>query len=147
MRVLVVEDERRLADALCQLAKEQKYQAEAVYDGDDGLAYAESGQYDVIVLDVMLPGLSGFEVVKRLREQKISTPVLLLTARDEVTDKVTGLDCGADDYMTKPFSPQELLARLRALLRRQGDVVLEEMTFGAVAVSSAMRAKERAPEL
>lgn len=86
-----------------------------VYDGADGLDYALSGQYDIVILDVMLPKKDGFEVVHELREQKISTPVLMLTARDDISDKVQGLDCGADDYMTKPFSPEELLARIRAL--------------------------------
>lgn len=129
MRVLIVEDEIRLADALGQIMAEQRYGTDVVYDGADGLAYAESGQYDVIVLDVMLPKLDGFTVVRRLREQKIATPVLLLTARDEVRDKVSGLDCGADDYMTKPFSPEELLARVRALARRQGEVQLQQLTF------------------
>lgn len=129
MRVLVVEDEVRLAEALGQIMTEQKYVVDVVYDGADGLDYALSGQYDVVVLDVMLPVRTGFEIVRRMREEKVATPVLLLTARDEVSDKVTGLDCGADDYMTKPFSPEELLARIRALSRRQGDVVLEELTF------------------
>lgn len=129
MNLLIVEDEVRLAEALAQIMTEQKYSVDMVYDGEDGLAYAESGLYDVIVLDVMLPKRSGFEVVRELRAKKIATPVLLLTARDEISDKVTGLDCGADDYMTKPFSPEELLARVRALARRQGDVVLEEMSF------------------
>ena len=129
MRVLIVEDEVRLADALCQIMREQHYFAEAVYDGEDGLAYAESGEYDVVVLDVMLPKLSGFEVVRQLRAKKVATPVLLLTARDELRDKVSGLDCGADDYMTKPFEPAELLARIRALSRRQGEVMLDEATF------------------
>ena len=119
MRVLIVEDEKRLAEALGQLMKEQRYAVDLVYDGEDGLAYGRSGQYDVIVLDVMLPRMDGFEVVRRLRREKIATPVLLLTARDEVPDKVAGLDCGAE----------ELLARVRALSRRQGDVVLEEMRF------------------
>jgi DNA-binding response OmpR family regulator len=129
LNLLIVEDEVRLAEALAQIMTEQKYSVDMVYDGEDGLAYAESGLYDVIVLDVMLPKRSGFEVVRELRAKKIATPVLLLTARDEISDKVTGLDCGADDYMTKPFSPEELLARVRALARRQGDVVLEEMSF------------------
>ncbi|AGL03507.1 response regulator transcription factor [Desulfoscipio gibsoniae] len=129
MHVLIVEDEVRLADALGQIMSEQKYATDIVYNGEDGLNYALSGQYDVIVLDVMLPKRSGFEVVRELRKQKNATPVLLLTARDEITDKVTGLDCGADDYMTKPFAPEELLARIRAISRRQGDVVLEELTF------------------
>lgn len=129
MRVLIVEDEVRLAEALGQIIAEQRYATDIVYNGEDGLHYALNGQYDVIVLDVMLPKLSGFEVVKELRKQKSATPVLLLTAKDEITDKVTGLDCGADDYMTKPFAPEELLARIRALSRRQGEVLLEELTF------------------
>lgn len=129
MNVLVVEDEVRLAEALAQIMTEQKYSVDVVHDGEDGLAYAEIGSYDVILLDVMLPKRNGFEVVRALREKKIATPVLLLTARDEITNKVTGLDSGADDYMTKPFSPEELSARVRALTRRQGDVILEEMNF------------------
>lgn len=129
MRVLIVEDEVRLAEALGQIITEQKYAADVVHDGACGLDYALSGLYDVIVLDVMLPKLSGFEVVRGIRAAKITTPVILLTAKDEVSDKVTGLDCGADDYMTKPFAPEELLARIRALSRRQGDIVLSEMTF------------------
>lgn len=129
MRVLIVEDEIRLADTLSQLMKENKYQTDVVHDGHDGLIYAQSGIYDVIVLDVMLPKMTGFEVVKKMREEKDKTPVILLTARDEINDKVKGLDCGADDYMTKPFSPEELLARIRALSRRQGDIIPEELTF------------------
>lgn len=135
MNILIVEDEVRLAEALAQIMTVQKYSVDVVHDGEDGLAYAESGLYDVVVLDVMLPKRSGFEVVRALRGKKIATPVLLLTARDEISDKVTGLDCGADDYMTKPFSPEELLARVRALARRQGDVVLEEMTFSDVTLN------------
>lgn len=129
MRILIVEDEIRLAEALAQIMTEQRYAVDTVHDGADGLDYALSGLYDVIVLDVMLPKQNGFEVVRELRDRKIATPVLLLTARDEITDKITGLDCGADDYMTKPFSPEELLARIRALSRRQGEVVLEELSF------------------
>ncbi|MDD3430346.1 MAG: response regulator transcription factor [Oscillospiraceae bacterium] len=129
MRVLIVEDEVRLAEALAQIMGEQKYVADVVHNGTDGLEYALHGDYDVVVLDVMLPGLNGFDVVREMRSTKLATPVLMLTARDEITDKVTGLDCGADDYMTKPFAPEELLARIRALSRRQGDVVLEELTF------------------
>ncbi len=129
MQILIVEDEVRLAKALAQILREQKYIVDAVYDGRDGYDYAASGQYDVIVLDVMLPSMDGFQVVRSLREHRIQTPVLLLTAKDELRDKVHGLDCGADDYMTKPFAPEELCARIRALSRRQGDVVLEEMTF------------------
>lgn len=129
MRVLIVEDEIRLAEALVQIMSEQKYSADMVHDGQDGLLHAISNQYDVIVLDVMLPKLNGFEVVREMRNQKIATPVIMLTAKDEMVDKITGLDCGADDYMTKPFVPEELLARIRALSRRQGEVALEEISF------------------
>ena len=129
MRVLIVEDEIRLADTLGQIMVEQKYQADIVNDGEAGLDYALSGQYDVIVLDVMLPKMNGFEVVKKLRQNKNATPVLMLTARDEIRDKIEGLDFGADDYMTKPFVPEELLARVRALSRRQGEVLLETLSF------------------
>ena len=129
MQILIVEDEVRLAEALAQILREQKYMVDAVYDGRDGFDYAASGQYDVIILDVMLPSMDGYTIVRRLRQQHIQTPVLMLTAKDELRDKVHGLDCGADDYMTKPFAPEELTARIRALSRRQGDVVLEEMTF------------------
>lgn len=119
MRVLIVEDEKRLAQALGQIMEEQHYQVDIVYDGADGLDYALSGQYDIVILDVMLPKKDGFEVVHELREQKISTPVLMLTARDDISDKVQGLDCGADDYMTKPFSMKELMARVKANIRRR----------------------------
>jgi len=130
MKVLIVEDEVRLADALGQIMKEQHYQADIVYNGTDGLSCGLSGEYDVIVLDVMIPGENGFQVVKKLREARIQTPVLLLTARDDIQDKVNGLDRGADVYMTKLFIPEELLARIRALSRRQGEVIVEEMKFG-----------------
>ncbi|MDR1550784.1 MAG: response regulator transcription factor [Hungatella sp.] len=135
MKVLIVEDEVRLADALGQIMKEQHYQADIVYNGTDGLSCGLSGEYDVIVLDVMLPGQNGFQVVKKLREARIQTPVLMLTARDDIQDKVTGLDRGADDYMTKPFISEELLARIRALSRRQGEVIVEEMKFGDLTLS------------
>lgn len=129
MQVLVVEDEVRLAEAIAEILKEQKYVVDVVHDGTDGLDYALSDQYDVIILDVMLPKLNGFQVVKSLREAKNSTPIVMLTAKDEVTDKVAGLDYGADDYMTKPFDAEELLARVRAVSRRQGDVQTEEIEF------------------
>jgi DNA-binding response OmpR family regulator len=100
-----VEDEKRLAKALKQILEEQKYMVDIVYDGRDGFDYGVSGIYDIIVLDVMLPVKDGFWVASELRKNKIETPILMLTARDAVSDKVTGLDCGADDYMTKPFAP------------------------------------------
>ena len=129
LRILIVEDERRLADALTQIMREQKYTVDAVYDGEDGFAYAKSNEYDAIILDVMLPKRNGYDVVRALRREKIATPVLMLTARDELESKINGLDCGADDYMTKPFAPEELTARIRALTRRQGEVLLEEMLY------------------
>ena len=106
-----------------------------MHDGNQGLAYAESGSYDVIILDVMLPRKSGLEVVAELRRANVATPVLMLTARTTVQDKITGLDSGADDYMTKPFSPAELLAHLRALTRRQGQVVFEKIDFGDISLN------------
>ncbi len=130
MKILIVEDEIRLAEALGQIMKEQQYQADLAYDGNAGLSCGLSGCYDVIILDVMLPEMDGFQVVGKLREAHIQTPVLMLTARDETGDKVKGLDRGADDYMTKPFVPEELLARIRALSRRQGENASEEMKFG-----------------
>lgn len=130
MNILIVEDEKRLASALKQILTEQKYMAEVVYDGDEGLDYALSGIYDLIILDVMLPCRDGFEVAQELRKNKIETPILMLTAKDTIADKVTGLDRGADDYMTKPFAPEELLARIKALTRRRGEVILDEEDFG-----------------
>lgn len=129
MRILIVEDEVRLAEAIEQIMKSQKYITDIVHDGEDGLHCALNAEYDVIILDIMLPKLSGFEVVKKIREQKNTTPVLMLTAKDEMNDKVKGLDQGADDYMTKPFYQEELLARVRALSRRQGEVILNEIAF------------------
>lgn len=135
MRILIVEDEIRLADTLGEIMHTQKYAYDIVYDGADGLSYGESDIYDVIILDIMLPKMNGFDVVKNLRNKKIKTPVILLTARDEVTDKVRGLDCGADDYLTKPFSAEELLARVRAISRRQGEVVIDELKFGDITLN------------
>ena len=129
MKILIVEDEKRLAQALSQIMKEAKYQTNIAYDGADGLELALYGSYDVIVLDVMLPKKDGFSIVKELRASKINTPVIMLTAKDEVGEKITGLDKGAYDYMTKPFVPEELLARIRALSRRQGEVIVEELSF------------------
>lgn len=130
MQILLVEDDVRLADALAQILVDSGYHVDVVHAGTDGLSYAEQGTYDVVVLDVMLPGMNGFDVVANMRRAKIATPVLMLTARDQVPDKIRGLDSGADDYMTKPFAPAELLAHLRALTRRQGEVVFEELQVG-----------------
>ena len=139
MRILIVEDEIHLAEALRQIMLEQKYKADIVYDGEDGFEYAMSNAYDAIILDIMLPGQNGFEAVRKLRAEKNNVPILLLTAKDEVSDKVKGLDCGADDYMTKPFSPEELLARIRAMMRRQGDVVFDEVKFANLSLNISMR--------
>ncbi len=130
MNVLVVEDERNLADAICEILKAEGMKTDVTYDGTTALTLAKSGMYDAIVLDFMLPGMSGLDVVRETRRAGISTPVLMLTARTSTSDKVDGLDAGADDYMTKPFETPELLARLRALTRRTGDVVIEEASFG-----------------
>jgi two-component system, OmpR family, response regulator len=121
VRVLVVEDEARMAELLSRGLREEGYSVDAVRDGTEGLWMATEQQYDAIVLDVMLPGLDGFEVCRRLREAKRWAPVLMLTARDAVDDRVHGLDAGADDYLAKPFSFAELAARLRALVRRRPD--------------------------
>ncbi len=126
MNVLVIEDERNLADAIVKILENE------TYDGKAGLTCAKSGLYDAIILDVMLPGMSGYDVVNQMRHADISTPVLMLTALTSTEDKVRGLDAGADDYMTKPFDAPELLARLRALTRRRGDVVIDEVTFADI---------------
>ena len=120
MRLLVVEDEHKLAGVLKRGLEEHRYVVDVAYDGEDGLALATAdAPYDLIVLDVMLPRLDGFAVCRQLRDLDIHTPVLMLTARDTVDDRVAGLDSGADDYLTKPFAFRELLARVRALLRRE----------------------------
>jgi DNA-binding response OmpR family regulator len=124
-----VEDERNLADAIVRIVSDAGFNCEAVYDGNAGLTSAESGLYDAVIMDVMLPGMDGIQIVHELRHQGNSIPVLMLTARTSTSDKVEGLDAGADDYMTKPFEAPELLARLRALTRRQGDVVIDTVTF------------------
>lgn len=123
MRILLVEDEKYLAQALEQVLQKNNYAVDLAYDGEYGLDCALSGIYDVIVLDIMLPKMNGLEVLKSLRNERNSTPVLLLTAKSETQDKVKGLDLGADDYLAKPFKTEELLARLRALSRRKETIV------------------------
>lgn len=118
MRILVVEDEVKVASFVRRALEEESYAVDLATDGVQGLEFAQQGVYDLIVLDVMLPGMSGLEVLQRLRKEKIKTPVLILTARAQIDQKVKGLDAGADDYLTKPFAIEELLARVRALLRR-----------------------------
>ena len=132
MRLLLAEDEKRLSMALCEILSKNKYDVDAVYDGAEALEYIRSGLYDLIILDIMMPKLDGISVLKEIRKAKNDVPVLMLTARDDIQDKVNGLDCGADDYMTKPFSTEELLARVRALTRRKGEVVTECLEFGDI---------------
>lgn len=129
MQVLVVEDEKRLAQAIGQILEDEKYMVDIVYDGEDGYDYAREGIYDVIILDVMLPKMDGFQVARQLRKDKITAPIIMLTAKDDIEDKIQGLDCGADDYMTKPFVAEELLARIRAVTRRKGEVVLDTLKY------------------
>ena len=119
MYILVVEDERRLAQVVRKVLEEEGHTVDVTHDGEEGLAMAMDGSHDVILLDVLLPGIDGFEVCRSLRASRVDTPVLLLTALDAVEDRVRGLDAGADDYLPKPFAFQELLARLRALGRRR----------------------------
>lgn len=133
MKLLLIEDERNLSDALVHIFKKEKYSVDAVYDGESGLDLGLAGIYDIILLDLMLPKKNGIEVLKELREQEITTPVLILTAKDSITDKVQGLDSGADDYLAKPFSTPELLARIRALLRRKTENINEDsISFGDI---------------
>ena len=133
MKLLLVEDEVQLSEALSQILIKNNYSVDAVYDGDDGLNYGLTDIYDVIILDIMLPKLNGLQVLRILRKKGISTPIILLTAKDSVEDKVTGLDLGADDYLSKPFSSEELLARLRALTRRKGEVINDNiLDFGDI---------------
>lgn len=136
MRLLLVEDEKRMAQALCEILRQEKYDVDCCYDGASGLAAAESGTYDIMVLDVMLPKMNGFEVVQKLRKREVNIPILMLTAKAELDDKVEGLDSGADDYLTKPFMTKELLARLRALLRRNIDTTDGTLKFGDISLDS-----------
>lgn len=122
MRILIVEDEQRLAAALAQLLKDHQYAVDVAHDGNTGLDLALTDCYDLLVLDVMLPGQSGLDIVRQVRQAGLDVPILLLTAKDTVDDRVTGLDAGADDYLVKPFATRELLARIRALTRRTGNV-------------------------
>lgn len=134
MKILVVEDEKRMAQALCQLLRLEKYEVTHCENGLDGLMEIESGIYDAVVLDVMLPQKNGFDVAAEARRKGIKTPIIMLTAKSELDDKVTGLDCGADDYLTKPFMTKELLARIRALLRRNGNTADGALRFGDISL-------------
>lgn len=122
MRLLIIEDEKHLAEAVAQLLKKENYVVDVFNEGIEGLDNALTGIYDIILLDIMLPGMDGLDILRKLRKENITTPVLLLTARNQINDRVKGLDLGADDYLSKPFAQEELNARIRALLRRKGDV-------------------------
>lgn len=130
MRLLLAEDEVEMSNAVSKILKANNYSVDAVYNGQDALDYLETELYDGAILDIMMPYLSGIEVLKAARRQGIKTPVLLLTAKGELDDKVEGLDAGADDYLTKPFAMKELLARIRAITRRREDVVDSVLSFG-----------------
>lgn len=123
MRILIVEDEVQLSEALGEILQKNNYFVDRVFNGEDGLDYILSDIYDVVILDIMLPKLNGLEVLKEARKSGVSTPIILLTAKGDIKDKVLGLDSGADDYLPKPFDTEELLARIRALSRRKGEVV------------------------
>ncbi len=155
MRILLVEDETRMAQALCEILRLEKYEVDHYASGPDGLAAMESNIYDMVILDVMLPEMNGFEIAGRARANGIATPILMLTAKAELDDKVTGLDSGADDYLTKPFMTKELLARLRALGRRTlgtaggvlsyGDITLDTstLTLSCVTNGQSVRLSEK----
>lgn len=137
MRLLLAEDEKELSKALVAILKHNHYSVDAVYDGADALDYALTENYDGIILDIMMPKMSGLEVLKELRQQKIATPVLILTAKAETDDLIFGLDEGADDYLTKPFVMGELLARLRAMTRRKADFTPNVLTYGNISLNKA----------
>lgn len=153
MRLLLVEDEKRMAQALCEILRQEKYDVDHFADGLDGLYALETKGYDLAILDVMLPHKNGFEIAKQARKEGVLTPILMLTAKSELDDKGTGLDCGADDYLTKPFMTKELLARLRALGRRNinspdgtlafGDITLNKETSTLFCGENSVRLSEK----
>ena len=129
MKILVIEDEKLLADSIKEMLERKGFQVEAVYDGETGKEYAELGIYDLLILDVMMPKMDGYEVARQVRLHRCNTPILMLTAKSDVADRIAGLNAGADYYLTKPFDSGELLASINALLRRQAGQV-NEMVFG-----------------
>lgn len=138
MKILLAEDEMSMARAIVRILEKNHYHAEAVYNGIDAVNYLISGDYDAVILDIMMPGMDGIEVLKKIREKGVNIPVIMLTAKSEIDDKVLGLDCGANDYLTKPFDVKELLARIRAMTRSQssmdskisfGNITLDRATF------------------
>ncbi len=158
MRILIVEDSVSLTDALESVLKREKYTVEVVHDGEEGVAYAETGVYDAIIMDVMMPKKNGIDAVREIRKKKIGTPIIMLTALSEDSDKVRGLDCGADDYLTKPFSIPELLARLRAVTRRKGEIIPDDglsyegvtlnlMTFTLISGDKSIKLSKKEAEI
>lgn len=141
MRLLLVEDEERLSEALAYILKKNKYGIDTALDGITGQEMAETGIYDIIILDRMLPGKDGLSILKELRKRGLKTPVLFLTAKDSISDRVEGLDAGADDYLVKPFSTDELLARIRALGRRQSDLIQSERLVAGQLVLYPLRSE------
>ena len=136
MKILIIEDEKLLADSLRTMLENKGFQVEAVYDGETGADYAELGIYDLLILDVMMPGLNGYQVARKVRSQRLGTPILMLTAKSGLEDRIEGLNAGADYYLTKPFDMRELLACINALLRRQGSQV-DELVYGNTALDLA----------
>ena len=130
MRILLVEDEKRLSEAICKLLARERFEVDPVYTGPDGYAYARTGDYDAIILDVMLPGMDGFQVLRKVRAEEVRTPVLMLTARGGLEDRVAGLEGGADYYLPKPFETSELIACLKAITRRGDAAPMMELSFG-----------------
>lgn len=143
MRILLVEDERRIAQAVKEGLEQENYAVDVEYDGEDGLNAALAEDYDLIILDVMMPVLNGFEVSKKLRESGIKTPILMLTAKDQDKDIVRGLDSGADDYLPKPFSFSVLLARIRALMRRPQDTIGQVLSVGNLSLDTNLKSVSR----
>ena len=133
MKILVIEDEKLLADSIKAMLERKGFQVEAVYDGESGAEYALLGIYDLLILDVMMPKMDGYEVARQVRQNRCNTPILMLTAKSDVQDRIAGLNAGADSYLTKPFDSGELLASINALLRRQAGQV-NEMVFGNTAL-------------
>ena len=137
MRLLLAEDERMLSEALVSILTHNNYSVDAVYDGQEALDYLENGEYDGAILDIMMPKMDGLTVLRRIRGAGMTLPVLMLTAKSEIDDRVEGLDSGADDYLTKPFAAKELLARIRAMMRRQPALQENVLQFGGLSLDRA----------
>ena len=150
MRLLLAEDEEAMSEAVADILEYHKYQVDTVYDGNEALDYIHAAEYDGIILDIMMPGRSGLEVLRQIRSEGCRTPVLLLTAKSEIEDRIEGLDLGADDYLAKPFHMGELLARIRAMLRRREDYTPDIRSFGDVTLNprtSELRCGDKSVEL